>query len=303
MTKYPEKRALYDAADSDWWTQLHAVVPAAVWPVVRDGIDWLVDYQDVAYARSYAQRLHSVIAPSGADVELLSRIARELAAWMAYEDIARIAQLELRRRPGEELQRRRSSSFELDTEHLMADSTELCRWLSPTQGRRLERVLMKRGLKFRLSLEVNGRARGPTRRLRLQLLSALRSWRPRTYGFHDEQRLMDAWLLRVCFALRSDLSLAREIAQCAELIRGRGAARQISHAALQRLCDAVIDPALDGLIRSEAAAVVRAARIAAAGADPLPGTRRTEGIGNAMGCCSDVGSVVSRSKPSSPSVS
>ncbi|HVP08080.1 MAG TPA: DUF6537 domain-containing protein, partial [Burkholderiales bacterium] len=61
--------------------------------VVRLGVERLTDYQGKAYADLFLARLNDF--PSK-DEKLLSETARQLALWMAYEDIIRVADLKTR---------------------------------------------------------------------------------------------------------------------------------------------------------------------------------------------------------------
>ena len=57
----------------------------------------LIDYQDLAYAGLYLDRLARVAAlPDDAARTLLNETARHLALWMSYEDTARVAALKTR---------------------------------------------------------------------------------------------------------------------------------------------------------------------------------------------------------------
>src|SRR5215467_10631281 len=70
--------------------------PAASHAILFAGIERLADYQDVAYASTYLDRLEPLRAlaqQQGQDAALLSETARYLALWMSYEDAIRVADL------------------------------------------------------------------------------------------------------------------------------------------------------------------------------------------------------------------
>src|ERR1700732_944877 len=79
--------------------------PPGIHRIFLAGIEPLADYQDVAYASTYLDRLEPVRdlvqrsqAQSGKkDSALLSETARYLALWMSYEDAIRVADLKTRR--------------------------------------------------------------------------------------------------------------------------------------------------------------------------------------------------------------
>src|SRR5262249_45209894 len=61
--------------------------------VARLGTERLTDYQGDAYARLYKERISSF---EKGDKQLASEVARQLALWMSYEDIIRVADLKTR---------------------------------------------------------------------------------------------------------------------------------------------------------------------------------------------------------------
>ena len=69
--------------------------PSASHTILLAGIARLADYQDVAYASEYLDRLAPVIEHDRG--ELLRETARYLALWMSYEDAIRVADLKTRR--------------------------------------------------------------------------------------------------------------------------------------------------------------------------------------------------------------
>src|SRR5262249_14493284 len=67
---------------------------------VRAGVERLIDYQDLAYARSYLDQLAPVVDAERRHGDgggrMLAETARELALAMAYEDTIRVAELKIR---------------------------------------------------------------------------------------------------------------------------------------------------------------------------------------------------------------
>jgi indolepyruvate ferredoxin oxidoreductase, beta subunit len=103
---------------------------------------------------------------------------------------------------------------------------------------------------------------------RLRLVAALRSYRPSTYRFVEEQAEIDRWLEQIRTAGRTNVDLAREIAECARLIKGYGDTYKRGLANYRRITVEVIEPALARRMTPRAAAdAVASARVAAL-ADP-----------------------------------
>jgi indolepyruvate ferredoxin oxidoreductase, beta subunit len=103
---------------------------------------------------------------------------------------------------------------------------------------------------------------------RLWLLSRLRWWRPRTFRYVEEQTEIERWLDSIRAAAALSLDLAREIAECARLIKGYGDTYKRGLSNYQRIAAEVIAPALAGRLTPQAGAdAVANARVAAL-ADP-----------------------------------
>src|SRR5262249_35257084 len=54
----------------------------------------------------------------------------------------------------------------------------------------------------------------------LRMMAKMKFWRRRGYRFGVEQKLIERWLAAVGAALKREPALAREIAECARLIKG-----------------------------------------------------------------------------------
>ena len=66
--------------------------------LLQYGVHRLVDYQDVAYAEKYLERLKNF-----KEAELLKEVARHLALWMGFEDVIRVADLKTREQRSEKI--------------------------------------------------------------------------------------------------------------------------------------------------------------------------------------------------------
>jgi indolepyruvate ferredoxin oxidoreductase beta subunit len=103
---------------------------------------------------------------------------------------------------------------------------------------------------------------------RLRLLAGLRWWRPKTYRYMAEQAEIERWLAAIRSAAPLSLELAREIAECARLIKGYGDTHKRGTDNYRRIESEVIVPALAGKLAPKAATdAVANARVAAL-ADP-----------------------------------
>ena len=187
----------------------------------------LVDYQNLAYARLYLDRLAQIAKADSAEKgwRLTGLAARRLGAWMAFEDVIRVAQLKTR--PGRLARIRRELGIAADAplsvhEFLKPGREELLGLMPAAFASRLGRdrpVVYGKGLAVRL------RSTGPLGWLSLRLLSGLRFWRPRTARFRLEQAMIEQWIEALIEAAPVDYDLACDTAELAAWVRGYGETR------------------------------------------------------------------------------
>jgi indolepyruvate ferredoxin oxidoreductase, beta subunit len=203
--------------------------PPAAHEVIALGIERLVDYQGVRYADLFLQQLVPIARAEerarNPDFTVTQETARLLALWMSYEDVIRVADLKTRAdrtaRIREETRARPGDIVQV-TDFLKPGIDELCSILPPRLGRALMKTARDRGLEDRLNVGMYIRSTSAFGFLLLRLLAGLRWWRPRSLRYHDEQQLIERWLAAVERAAATDLELAREIAECAQLVKGYG---------------------------------------------------------------------------------
>lgn len=188
----------------------------------------LSDYQHEAYAQLYLDRLVRIARADSAEKgwRLTGLAARRLGAWMAFEDVIRVAQLKTR--PGRLARIRRELGIAADAplsvhEFLKPGRAELLGLLpaafAPLLGRERPMIYGK-GLAMRL------RTTGPLGWLSLRLLSGLRFWRPHTARYRHEQALIERWIEALAAAAPVDYDLACDTAELAAWVRGYGETRQ-----------------------------------------------------------------------------
>lgn len=198
--------------------------------IVRAGVERLVDYQGLAYARSYLARLAPIAAIArnhgGAGDRLLVETARHLALAMAYEDTVRVAELKIRAsrfaRVREEVQLTDSQLLHI-SEYLHPRVQEIADTLPAGFGRWLLRTAWARRLLERLTS--SGKIVKTTSLpgfLLLYMVAALKPLRPRSLRFAVEQPAIDQWLGVVRDTAGSDAALAAEVAEARNLVRGYG---------------------------------------------------------------------------------
>ena len=227
--------------------RINANFPAASHAILLAGIERLADYQDVAYASTYLDRLEPVRAlvqqPGRQDAALLSETARYLALWMSYEDAIRVADLKTRRTRFERVQAdaRVSADQLLRINEFLHPRVEEFADILPT---RLGSWLLRTGWASRLvnRLTSKGKVLQTTSMwgfLQLYWLASMRRWRPKTLRFDREQQRIEHWLEQVKDVAQADCTLALEVAECPRLVKGYGDTYVLGSRNFERLMQAL----------------------------------------------------------------
>lgn len=242
-----------------------AAFPAEVQEVLELAVARLTDYQDAAYAELYLDRL---LPLREADPELLTAVARHLAVRMSYEDIIRVAALKTR-----------AGRFARIRADLEAGDDEPVRVVDFFKPRLAEVCDI---LPPRLAGWLRGRAEARPRLGRWQralridttsvfgflsvwVLARLRPLRRRSSRFAAETTAIEGWLADIGRAADRDPVLAREICECAGLLKGYGDTHRRGAEAYARIRETLIHPALTGGDPAASAAAISRARPAAQG--------------------------------------
>jgi indolepyruvate ferredoxin oxidoreductase beta subunit len=233
--------------------------------VMALGIARLKDYQGDAYAALFEERMQPFLS----DEKLAAEVARHLAVWMSYEDIVRVADLKTRAsrfarvrkevgaKPGEPV---------VVVDYLKPGVEEFASLLPPSLGERLVRWATARGKLDAYNVGMHVKTSGVFGYLLVRSLSWLKPWRPHSYRFREEQRLIERWLGHVAEAARRDAGLALEIAECARLVKGYGETHRRGKGNFLALLDALVENPPTANAQEQARAI-RKAREAAL-ADP-----------------------------------
>jgi indolepyruvate ferredoxin oxidoreductase, beta subunit len=240
-------------------------VPAAAQDVAREGVRRMIDYQDVAYAILYLDRLDSVAAlePKGSDrFALTEAVARGLALWMSFEDTIRVADLKIRAaRAKRVLQEVRPSRGQLVqvTEFMKPRIEEICGTLPVGLGTWILRSKTPR----RWMTHLTGGRQIATSSiggfLQLYWLAGLRRWRRKTLRYSQEHLRIGRWLELISRIARQNYALAVEIADCQQLVKGYGETHERGTASF----DAILADVQDWQQRQDAAGRVRTLKAAA----------------------------------------
>jgi indolepyruvate ferredoxin oxidoreductase beta subunit len=268
------RQALYpNAAPIDPNLAAEAFRFGAAADIVSEGVRRLTAYQDAAYARLYLDRLARIDeanAHAGAQGRLTREVARHLALRMSYEDVIRVAAekvapermaqiaAQVGAQPGEPV---------TIVEFLKPGIAEICSVLPAWMARPIIAVAERRGwMDLHWGMEI--RTTSVSGYLRLLLLARLLRFRPQSYRYRQEQAAIEAWLAHIVAAVAKSETLALEITECAQLLKGYGDTLKRGEANYATIERQVILPVLDGGIPlARGIDAVASARVAAL-ADP-----------------------------------
>jgi indolepyruvate ferredoxin oxidoreductase beta subunit len=222
--------------------------PARASMIAAEGVKRLTDYQGAAYTETYLTHLRRFAKLPGVDDGLLSEFARHLAVRMSVEDVIRVAQLKLRQarvaRVTAEARSRPGDIVDI-TEFMKPGTEEIIGLLPPSLARPLLRTASRLGW-AQASMPLNVTTTRFGGFLRLKFLAGLKSWRPRTHKFHEEQIWLSRWMGLVEATAMRDPAAAREVIITAKLVRGYGDTYRRGLANWERIAVAVIEPPLAG---------------------------------------------------------
>ena len=226
--------------------------PADSREILLAGIARLADYQDVAYAAEYVERLAPIREADAkygrGDLVLLRESARYLALWMSYEDAPRVADLKIRRTRFERVQqdaRVQPSQLLQINEFLhprvqeIADMSPawLGRWLLRSKFlRRLTEMFAGDG-KILQTTSLRGY-------LQLYMIAGMRRWRRGSLRFEKEEKAIADWLALLAVVAQGDYPLALELAECPRMLRGYGDTHALGEKNYESIINAL--PALRG---------------------------------------------------------
>ena len=211
----------------------------------------MLDFQDERYATLYSERVGTLLA--GADLRdpqalhAVTEASRRLALWMAYEDVARVADLKTRH---ERFRRIRSESrMQPDqilhvTEYLKPRAEEVADVMPVGIGKRImARAEAGKGLPL-LGRGINVRSNGAPGYWTLRLVASLKRIRRRSLRYHREQQSIEEWLRAFTVALPASAAFAGALAELPRLRKGYSDTMQRGLAAWSRIMEAIVRPAL-----------------------------------------------------------
>ncbi len=259
------------------------------------------DYQDARYAHDYRQRLQAAL-PAGAlagalntahvartgahdttvdatQTALWSDAARQLALWMCYEDVVRVADLKTRRERFARIrQEAQAAPTELVhvTEHFKPGVDEIASILPAAWGRRLLAWAEQKPERAR-HVGLHIRSTSLWGYLMLRAMARLRPWRRSSLRYAEEHAAIDGWWTALCALAPQSPAMGQALAQLPQVLKGYGDTQRRGREHYERLWSQWVAPALAGQMPlDEAAAQLRQALKATLAKPDAPAAKTQE---------------------------
>lgn len=201
--------------------------PVKVQPTVLEGVRRAIDYQDLAYASLYLDRLERITAAAaqGSEPALMEEVARSLALWMTFEDTIRVADLKTRaarfERVRSEVQAKSNQVVGI-VEFMKPRVEEMAGTMPAGLGRWLLRSPRVRSVLGRWTGGRQIRTTTISGFLLLYVLAGFKRWRRGTLRYTEENGRIEAWLSRIEGLAARNPALAAELARAQKLVKGYG---------------------------------------------------------------------------------
>ena len=199
-------------------------LPGEAAAMARAGLKKVVEFQDLAYARAYLDRVEAVLAADRAPFDLTREAAKYIANAMAYDDIIRVADQKTKlgrlARIGREMGAKDKNVMQV-TEFLHPRAEELVSLLPARMGAAWAANPKRMALIDRL-FNKGRRLRTDSLRgfLMLHVMGGLKGWRPRTLRHAEEVAHLNRWLETAMGYLPHNYDLAVEVMRCRRLVKG-----------------------------------------------------------------------------------
>ncbi|QOZ52552.1 indolepyruvate oxidoreductase subunit beta family protein [Bradyrhizobium sp. CCBAU 53338] len=210
--------------------RLRSEIPEPAQPMAFVGLKRLVEFQNIAYAHTYLdrlKRLSELDRKHGGEVAGFSfslEAAKYVAIAMAYDDVIRVADIKVRSSRFTRMRKEigaKDDQIVYSTEYLHPRAEEICGMLPARIGKFVE----DRPALFRaLDRFVNRGRRVEVRRLggflQLYIVASLRGTRLSSLRHKHEVEHLEKWLTTACETLPTNYRLAVEVLRCRRLVKG-----------------------------------------------------------------------------------
>jgi indolepyruvate ferredoxin oxidoreductase beta subunit len=210
--------------------RIRAEFPDVAHGLLFAGVKRLVDFQDVAYANEYLDRLGALLARdrehggTSRGFAFTVAAAKYVTVAMAYDDVIRVADLKVRSARFARVRAEvgaKADQIVYTTEYMHPRMEEVCGTMPKRLGEWIEdRPKLFAGLDRLVNRGRRVRTGTVFWFVSLYLVSALRRTRRGTLRHHRERLHREAWLATATSLLSSNYDLAVEALKCRRLVKG-----------------------------------------------------------------------------------
>ncbi|MGE0098716.1 MAG: indolepyruvate oxidoreductase subunit beta family protein [Hydrogenophaga sp.] len=246
--------------------------PPAVQTLAAHGALRCRDYQNDAYATAFFDHVQALVdasTPSASDA--LEEGVRQLALWMCFEDVIRVADLKTRRnryaRVASEAQAKKGDIVRV-TEHFKPGIDEVAAVLPRALGEGLMKLARRRGWLGKAHVGMHIRSTSLWGYLLLRSLARLRPLRPRSLRYAQEHETLAVWLAAMRQVLPQSPPLALALAGLPQVLKGYGETQARGRLNYARLWAQHVAPSLTSELDASTAANALREALKATLADP-----------------------------------
>lgn len=230
------KPAQFDAMpESTGSTKLNEVIsdirttlPSQVHDIAWYGVNHLVDFQGLKYAKQYIEKVKGIVAIDSEvrDYQLSQQVARYLAIGMAYDDLIFVADEKTRKSREKEVYAQvgaKEDEIVNTLDYLHPGYDEVTGFLPVGMGKKFAKSEKWRN-RYKKYLDRDRRmhSTGLFNFIMLYVMGGLRGWRLKTLRHHEEMENIDGWLDRIKSVVGTNYKLAVELANTYRLKKGYG---------------------------------------------------------------------------------
>jgi len=212
----------------------------------------LTEYQDEQYAELYRSRMDRLIAlsdPSQSQYgEVLEETARRLANWMAYEDIAWVAELKTRRERFEQIR----SECGVDeqqivriTDYLKPRAEEIADMLPLAWGKKIHDHLQNGKSSPLFGAVTSAVSNAAWGYWLLRVTAKLKRWRRASFRYINEQEEIENWLENIALSLPQSAAFTLALAELPRVRKGYSDTLSRGISAYKKINESIVIPAID----------------------------------------------------------
>lgn len=216
-------------------SDIKQTIPEQVQNIAWYGVNHLVDFQNLKYAKDYLEKVKDFIKVDSIEknFKLSQQVARYLAIGMAYDDLIFVADEKTRKSRQREVYEQvgaKEDEIVNTLDYLHPGFEEVTGFMPVKLGKRFAQSekWRKRYDKY-LDKDRRMHSTGFFNFIMLYIMGGLRGWRLKTLRHHEEMENINSWLKRMKQTVTVNYNLAVELANSYRLKKGYGDTYERGH--------------------------------------------------------------------------